>query len=197
MSNILYNAPPYKSGDWRKYCVHSDTEIKGFFGPYRFLSNFEPCLGLDGYPTVENAYMAEKVVPESREFFKTCSAVEAKKSWRKFKLLNPETWDSRKYNIMFALVKSKFINTPQLKQKLLDTENKQLIELNWWRDSYWGVDIKLGGENNMGKILMAVRDIIKNNRQPGDWYGDGPNGLGWYSKDVGLVTGAGIGGNIK
>ena len=167
MSDILYNEAkinnvPYKKGDWEKVVVHNDVEIKGFFGNFRFLSNFEPC-DIFGYPSVENAYMAAKIVPEERTFFKTCTATEAKKGWRKYTPIDKtaEEWDARKYDIMARLVFEKFLKNKELRQKLLDTGDKYLEEYNWWKDTYWGVDIQKGGQNNLGKILMKVRTFWK------------------------------------
>lgn len=50
-------------GKERDYIVHDESQIKGFFGEYRYLSNFE--LGdviYEGikYPSSENAYQAAK-----------------------------------------------------------------------------------------------------------------------------------------
>lgn len=30
----------YEKGQWKEITTHNDKEIKGFFGEYRFLSNF-------------------------------------------------------------------------------------------------------------------------------------------------------------
>jgi hypothetical protein len=90
MSDIMYDEAKvdgvkYSKGDWRKYAIHDDTQIKGFFGDYRFLSNMWP-VKVYGYPSVENAYMAAKIVETHREYFKTCSPYDAKKNWRNFPL---------------------------------------------------------------------------------------------------------------
>lgn len=72
----------YEKGQWREIISHNQDEIKGFFGEYRFLSNFWPAkVFLDGeeYPSVENAYQAAKYKKETRDYFKTCSASDAKK----------------------------------------------------------------------------------------------------------------------
>lgn len=62
---------------------------------------------------------------------------------------------------MMEIVFNKFIQNRSLKEKLLDTGNKYLEETNWWKDDFWGVDIKIGGKNNLGKILMKVRECLK------------------------------------
>jgi ribA/ribD-fused uncharacterized protein len=163
MSDIMFDevkieGKPYAKGDWRKYAVHTDTEIKGFFGDYRFLSNMWP-VNVYGFPSVENAYMAAKIVKEERDYFKTCSPYEAKKNWRKFKLIDftPPDWDERKFDVMSRLVFEKFLVDKVLRAKLLETGDKYIEETNWWGDSYWGCDIKKGGFNHLGEILMGVR----------------------------------------
>ncbi|CAM0109837.1 hypothetical protein VPH166E361_0119 [Vibrio phage 166E36-1] len=57
----------------------------------------------------------------------------------------------------------KFSDTnPSLRSKLLDTSDVELVEGNWWGDKYWGVCLKTGeGENNLGKLLMKVREDLK------------------------------------
>jgi hypothetical protein len=108
--------------------------------------------------------MAAKIVLGDREYFKTCSPTEAKKNWRKFKLKDaaPSDWDARKFDVMSRCIFEKFLVDLELRSKLLNTRDKYLEELNFWGDTYWGVDIKKGGKNNLGKILMGVRDFWKN-----------------------------------
>ena len=47
---------------------------------------------------------------------------------------------------------------------LLDTGDKFIEETNWWKDQFWGVYNGVG-ENNLGKILMRIREEIKNESQ--------------------------------
>jgi ribA/ribD-fused uncharacterized protein len=159
-NEVRINGKIYQKGDWQKYAVHTDTEIKGFFGDYRFLSNMWPA-EVYGYPSVENAYMAAKIVKEERGYFKTCSPYEAKKNWRKFKPLDssPAEWDERKFDVMSRLVFEKFLVNKALRTKLFETGMKYIEELNWWGDSYWGCDIKRGGFNHLGQIIMGVREF--------------------------------------
>jgi predicted NAD-dependent protein-ADP-ribosyltransferase YbiA (DUF1768 family) len=62
---------------------------------------------------------------------------------------------------MRDLLYSKFIANPDLRDKLLATGDRQLVEANWWEDSFWGVYVpKEGipfGSNVLGKLLMEVR----------------------------------------
>lgn len=157
----------YKFGDWKLYAVHDDKNIKGFFGDYSWLSNFHKCqVWFEGglYPSSENSYQAAKIYPEYRvDELMDCSPMESKKVWKKYKKLDDsaEQWDSRKYDVMSVILFDKFYRNKDLRKKLIDTGNKYLEESNHWKDVYWGVDIKLGGQNNLGKILMKIREFWK------------------------------------
>lgn len=131
--------------------------VKGFFGEYRFLSNFWPAKVIfDGvtYPTVENAYQAAKVEKHLRFGFLS-SPGEAKKLGQTL-TLRPG-WKSIKLEIMYKLCQQKFSQSP-LKEKLLATEGL-LEETNDWGDRYWGVCDGIG-ENHLGKILMRIREEL-------------------------------------
>lgn len=137
-------------------------KIDRFFGKYRFLSNFWPCqILMEGiiYPSIENAYQAAKTLDRDlRTQFVDISPGEAKKLGRKLQLR--KDWEKYKIPAMELFVFQKFRN-PKLKGFLLDTDNKELIEGNTWGDKFWGVCDGVG-ENHLGKILMKVRDRIRN-----------------------------------
>lgn len=165
----------YEKGQWRKIATHSDTEIKGFFGEYRFLSNFWPAkVFLDGeeYSCTENAYQAAKYKKEDREYFKTCSPKESIVFVRE----NPPTgyseegWANVKLEVMQGFLIQKFDQqlNPDNYERLLETGEKYLEETNYWEDTFWGVhktDVKEDGigENNLGKLLMEIRENLVRN----------------------------------
>jgi predicted NAD-dependent protein-ADP-ribosyltransferase YbiA (DUF1768 family) len=60
---------------------------------------------------------------------------------------------------MRELVTIKFTTDPNLKKLLMDTHPQPLIEGNTWGDVFWGV-CKGQGENNLGKILMDIREEL-------------------------------------
>jgi hypothetical protein len=136
--------------------------IDSFEGEYRFLSNFyfSP-LKLGGiiYPTVEHAFQAGKTKDknERMEISLLNTPGEAKRAGRKVKLR--EDWEQIKLEVMEFLVRLKFENYLDLKDKLLATGDAELIEGNWWNDRFWGV-CKGKGENNLGKILMKIRSEL-------------------------------------
>ena len=172
MEKILYNeigpnGTEYKKGEWETFVEHSDTAIKGFFGPYRFLSNFGAAsVFLDGveYRSVEVAYQAAKWKPEQREFFSTCTELQSIDYNRKNVPdgYSAEDWDSKKVKIMEELLRQKFDPSlnPENHQRLAETGEKYLEERNWWGDLFWGADKEGNGENMLGKILMEVRDKV-------------------------------------
>lgn len=118
MEKILYtekgpNNKSYEKGAWKEFAVHNESEIKGFFGEFRFLSNFWPAdVELDGdkYENTEVAYQAAKWKKEDREFFRNCKALESVDYNRKNipNAYSTEEWDVYKVNVMKKLLEQKF-----------------------------------------------------------------------------------------
>lgn len=149
--------------------------INSFSDRFRFLSNFYPCnIRYEGilYPSVEHYYVAMKIKDDQiidgtfmpwvdiREYISTISNPGAvKRLGRKLKIR--KDWDIIKLSVMEYGVKQKFENET-LKEMLLLTKDEELVEGNFWHDVYWGrcsCTKCLGkGENNLGKILMKIRD---------------------------------------
>lgn len=147
--------------------------INSFTGRYRFLSNFYPVeiehQGIK-YPSVEHYYVAMKIkgdqqidgkyltMNDCRETIsKMPDAGKVKKLGKILKIR--KDWDQVKMDVMIWGIREKFKNE-DLKQMLLDTSEKELIEGNWWGDQYWGV-CNGKGDNNLGKILMRVRNELR------------------------------------
>lgn len=140
--------------------------IHFFRGEYAWLSNYADCKiiikGIE-YQSVENAYMACKnTSPEWKELCRTSSASEAKRESKK--ILLRDNWDEVKLRVMKACLEQKFAQEPY-RQKLIDTGDENIIEGNYWNDTYWGVDLKQDpnwGENHLGRIIMSIRKEIQN-----------------------------------
>lgn len=176
MEKILFDeqglipGTPFEKGQWKNISTHSDAEIKGFFGEYRFLSNFWPAeVMLDDvvYSSVENAYQAAKYPKDIRGYFQKCTAKEAIVYVREHPLNEEllQRWEELKLGIMEKLLLQKFDERvhQEMYQKLQETKGRVLEETNYWGDKFWGVhktDVcEPGvGENNLGKLLMKVRD---------------------------------------
>lgn len=140
--------------------------IKEFKNQYFFLSNFYECpiyYNKLVFCNAEAAFQAQKVIDEKEQYkFINLNASQARKLGKTIALR--EDWEEVKDNIMYEIVKRKFTVNKELQQKLLETKEEELVEGNWWHDTYWGVDSKTGiGQNKLGKILMKVREEVKNN----------------------------------
>lgn len=148
-----------------KLIKEDDNCIEFFDGDYNFLSNFyEHQVLFDGklYPTNEHAFQAAKTFDEKeREKIRMAETPSrAKFLGRKVKLR--DDWEDVKVQIMYEICLEKF-KDESLKEKLLNTEDKILIEGNTWNDDFWGKCTEKG-QNNLGKILMKIRSELKNNQ---------------------------------
>ena len=136
--------------------------INSFSGQYRWLSNFWPAeVMFDSalYTSVEHAYQAAKTVDiAQREQIRLAATAGIAKKLGRSVTMRPH-WNEIKLNVMTKLVARKFAHHEYLRTKLLATGSEELVESNYWGDTYWGVCNNVG-ENNLGKILMAVRGML-------------------------------------
>ena len=141
-------------------------KIDSFKGEYEFLSNFSysPFIYKDiFYPTVEHYFQAQKsmILSERQAIAAAPTPGKAKHMGRNVKLRTD--WEFVKLRIMKYALNEKFSNYSDLKAKLLETGNEELVEGNWWHDNFWG-DCScpkcknIAGKNNLGKLLMMLRD---------------------------------------
>ena len=148
----------------------SKNEIK-FYNrdePYYEFTNFYPTrILIDGkdWPTSEHYFQAQKfvgtpyvdairILPTPRDAFQL-SRDPTVSRWRR------SDWDRVKDDIMLKALRCKFEQNSQLRNKLLGTGDKTLIE-HTHNDSYWG-DGGGGGKglNKLGQLLMIVRSELK------------------------------------
>lgn len=143
------------------------TEIK-FFNvdrdEYGWLSNFapSPVTDLHGvvWPTVEHAFQAAKCDAEEDRIriFKAGTPLLAKRLGRKVPL--PADWEQVKLGVMLDIVFAKFKQNPDLADLLIGTDYATLVE-DAPNDSYWGAGSDGQGQNELGKILMKVREELR------------------------------------
>jgi len=144
--------------------------INSFRGKYSFLSNFYQSeitvYGIE-YPTVEHAFQAMKFLDRELQIAvsKAPKPVDAKRMgnkryMEKLGVKIRKDWDDVKITIMKDVVTLKFYKHPHLLKRLIETGDEELIEGNWWNDTFWGICNGVG-ENHLGKILMEVRDSLK------------------------------------
>lgn len=143
------------------YTVHDETQVKGFFGEYRWMSNFHVSpVDFRGnrFTSVEAAYQSAKCsTPEEAKTFQSMSPLDSKRAGGRTNL--PSNWEEIKLGVMSECVLSKFSLDEGLKARLLATGYKYLEETNHWNDTYWGVCNGMG-LNMLGKTLMQVRKIL-------------------------------------
>lgn len=134
-----------------------------------FLSNFYPIeiiIGNLKLKSVEHGYCALKTTDMAvREIILNAeTAGEAKILGKPPEeggiVILREGWDQGlKVMVMRSLVNAKF-DIPEMTEKLLATGDQELIEGNWWGDTFWGV-CNGRGKNMLGKILMAKRTSLQ------------------------------------
>lgn len=138
--------------------------ITQFSREYEFLSNFyeAPVHYEYFYGSSEAAYQAQKAANFSDKLkFLDYTPKKAKRQSRKIQVR--ADWDAVKIPFMRDIVFAKFMQNKDIAEKLLATGDAEIIEGNYWHDTFWGVDKETGdGENNLGKILMKVRAELNN-----------------------------------
>jgi ribA/ribD-fused uncharacterized protein len=144
--------------------------ITSFRVEFDFLSNFYPHpVDIEGetYPTNEHAFQALKTLDpdELRKVRNAATPAAAKRLGKKVTLR--EGWDELRFTVMEEVVRAKFADS-ELADRLLATGARELIEGNTWRDTTWGcIRDKNGqwkGRNELGKILMRVREDLREQR---------------------------------
>jgi ribA/ribD-fused uncharacterized protein len=148
-------------GKDREYIVQNDNVVKGFFGHYRFLSNYHECkIEYEGfiYDSTEAAYQSCKTLDLSiREQFTLMKPNESRTNGRKLQI-RPD-WDEVRLKVMEDVCRLKFTTNSYLKEMMLETGDRYLEETNHWGDVFFGVCNGVG-ENNLGKILMKIRSEL-------------------------------------
>lgn len=138
--------------------------INLFKNEYSWLSNFAPCkiiLEDIEYNSVEHAYMSAKNDDIKWKIFcqLTNSPGEVKKKSKNIELI--KNWELIKVKIMQECIDQKYNQEPY-KTLLLNTNNEELIEGNWWNDTFWGINLKTNkGQNMLGKLIMEKRNQLQ------------------------------------
>lgn len=152
-----------------KLTTKSDSIIEFYNSsqPYYEFTNFYPSsviINKRVWPTIEHYFQAQKFVgtPYEQYIQQLSSPMEAFKFSRNPKVANwlRADWNEVKDDIMKHALLCKFEQNERLREKLLGTKKKKLIE-HTFNDSYWGDGGDGSGLNKLGKLLMEVRDIMR------------------------------------
>lgn len=82
-------------------------------------------------------------------------------------------WETRKFDVVYQGTYCKFTQNPDLKKKLLETGERELVEASP-TDKIWGIGYlaefaeihrKQWGSNLLGKALMSVRERLKGDEE--------------------------------
>lgn len=150
--------------------MNDRTSINRFQGEFEFLSNFySPApTEVEGilYPNSEAAYVAGKVTDlEIRQKVAKIQSPGAVKKMGRRLAVRPD-WEAVKVLWMRKVLRAKFTQNPDLKEKLLATGDRILIEGNYWHDNCWGNCFcakcaQIKGENHLGIELMRLRQELR------------------------------------
>ncbi len=132
---------------------------------YGFLSNLWPCrIEFEGrtYESAEHAYQAGKSSRQEINDYiagapypRIAAAIGHNLSVYD---VRPD-WNDIMLDRMREIVKRKFLQNRDLAEKLMDTGNAELQEKS--SDRFWGIGRNGDGQNELGKILMDVRETLK------------------------------------
>lgn len=116
------------------------------------------------WPTSEHYFQAQKFAGTDYEetIRKASSPMKSAQLGRSRKVKLRKNWDNLRDNIMYEAIKAKFTQHQELKELLLGTEDKLLVE-HTQNDSYWGDGGDGSGQNKLGKLLMKLREELRNN----------------------------------
>lgn len=140
--------------------------IHTFRDEHAWLSNMQLVdIKLKGrvFPSVEHAYCSEK--NKDAEWKNVCANKNL--SPKGVKLMSKEIklrddWENVKLLVMEHCLRLKFNQEP-FKSNLINTDNQNIVEGNYWNDLFWGVDIKNTpniGENHLGRLIMKIRSEL-------------------------------------
>lgn len=132
---------------------------------YGCFSNFSHYgFNLDGkwWSTSEHYFQAKKFYnTEYEEKVRLLdSPMKAAQIGRSRKLKLRKDWEEVKDNIMYIAVYEKFKQNKEIREILINTGDKEIIEKTI-NDYYWGCGENGTGKNMLGIILMKVREKLR------------------------------------
>lgn len=137
---------------------------RGSHGCFSNFSRHAVVLGGKRWPTSEHYFQAMKFPhdPERQERIrKAANPFEAKKlAWEKGVRIR-KGWDNARDQVMLEVLRAKFTQHAALQETLLETGDALLVE-HTTNDSYWGDGGDGSGQNKLGKLLMKVREELRN-----------------------------------
>ncbi|OGD67703.1 hypothetical protein A2442_03975 [Candidatus Campbellbacteria bacterium RIFOXYC2_FULL_35_25] len=111
--------------------------------------------------TLEHAYQSAKFTDENiiNEIKNARSSYDSKKIAQKYPDKVKNDWEDLKLSIMEEIIRAKLEQHPYIQEKLLQTEEREIIE-DSHKDAFWGWGPNKDGENHLGKLWMKLRSEI-------------------------------------
>jgi len=133
-------------------------------GPYGCFSNFSShsvYLKDKVWPTAEHYFQAQKFVGTiyEEDIRKLSNPKQARTEGRDRRKPIRNDWNSIRGTLMREVVFAKFTQHRKIRNILLNTEDAVIIQKT--NDLHWGFGKEGRGKNQLGKILMSVRDEIR------------------------------------
>jgi hypothetical protein len=134
-------------------------------GPHGAFSNFARFgVALDGvwWPTAEHFFQAHKFDDAAyREKIRRASTAKQAADLGRTRSvpLRPD-WDTYRVEVMRRVVTAKFETHAALRELLLSTGNRPLVE-SAPGDAFWGAGPDGTGENRLGRLLEELRDRFR------------------------------------
>ena len=158
-----------------KHTSEVGTNIVAFYSQKSLFSNFYPCnfsqdrvifTSVEQYTTYQKAKLFGDTELADR-IMKSDSASKAKALGKRVQGFNAKLWEQKRKDIMMEGLTLKFDQNQDLKDELVATRNKTLVEANPF-DKYWGAGLSIysqqledpnswPGLNTLGKLLMELR----------------------------------------
>jgi ribA/ribD-fused uncharacterized protein len=145
----------------------TDDAVYWFSTPYEPLNNWSAhVVKIWGktFPTVEHGYhwrkFSETASGIAEEILAAPSPWAAMQIERQHKGKRRKDWEEVKVGIMTELIRAKAAQNEDVREMLLKTGTKRIVENSPW-DDFWGIGPNGDGQNQVGKILMQVRDELK------------------------------------
>lgn len=158
-------------------CFHNPDEENGYLSNW-FLSEFT--VGGITFSSMEQYMMYEKAVlfkdqTTAEKILQTDDVAEIKALGRTVQNFDEKVWVKEREGIVYRGVSEKFRQNPELAEKLERTGEEIIAECAV-KDRIWGIGLsmkdenrlsinKWRGQNLLGKILMRVREDIRNQKK--------------------------------
>lgn len=115
------------------------------------------------YATSEHAYQSAHFFETNKELAEQVRQCRSPKEAQDFANKNSDQddpkWRDKKLQVMEEIIRCKLEQHPYIRDKLIETKNKRIVETND-NDKFWGWGNDHCGQNHLGKIWMKLRDEL-------------------------------------